>query len=91
MFAGQPQLVPQTIPQQQSYQQVMTAGRVAPWGMGMQHTVELISLLDLFTVLFLCPLTWTAQHPAHPSRQEVFGERTQERQGRGMELGTLDS
>lgn len=50
VFASQPRLVPQTIPQQQSYQQVMTARQVAPWGTGMQLTVEFTSFPDLLTV-----------------------------------------
>lgn len=65
VFASQPRLVPQTIPQQQSYQQVMTASQVGRWGRGDAAHGIVTFFVYLSSVSFPVSLTHTAQHLAH--------------------------
>lgn len=69
VFASQPRLVPQSIPQQQSYQQVMRASQAAAWGTGVQRTVESLPALTGALARFLRPSR------VMPSSQPVLAAR----------------
>lgn len=89
VFASQPRLVPQTIPQQQSYQQVMAASQVTQWGEGVpcHYFLHLVIFCVFLCVPHLsCPAPGTSQQPV-----SVCGANKRERPGRGMELNAPDS